>query len=78
MSKAEMHYLNCIDRDCEKYGCLARRDYERKIANLESKIESARLRFCQIRTHDLFCGVNMCGHKQTDLACLDAVEELDK
>lgn len=73
----ERHYLTCQDENCEDFCCVARRDYERKISNLESKIEVVRKRLVDIRAHDLFCGVNMCGHKQTDLACLDAIKELE-
>lgn len=42
MTKADMHYLNCDDRDCEKVACVARRDYERKISELENAINKCK------------------------------------
>ena len=35
MTKAESHYLNCADPNCEQFGCVARRDYESTIDALE-------------------------------------------
>lgn len=39
MSRSENHYLNCTDRDCEFYACLARRDYESKLDNRDVRIK---------------------------------------
>ena len=38
MTKAEMHYLNCDDEDCEKFACIARRDYEHQLEIMESEV----------------------------------------
>lgn len=38
MTKAEMHYLNCTDENCEIFFCVARRDYERQISELQSRV----------------------------------------
>ena len=37
MTKSESHYLTCQDRECEKYACLARRDYEQRLRWAESE-----------------------------------------
>lgn len=37
MNKAESHYLNCQDENCEKAYCVGRRDYESKIRRAESE-----------------------------------------
>lgn len=38
MTKTEMHYLNCDDRDCEKVACVGRRDYEKMVLKLEARV----------------------------------------
>ena len=40
MNKADIHYLNCSDEDCEVAACIGRRDYEQKILNLETQLEA--------------------------------------
>lgn len=40
MTKAEMHYLNCQDDNCEFFFCVARRDYERQISTLQEEMET--------------------------------------
>lgn len=37
MNRADIHYLNCDDRDCEKIACVDRRETSSKIDALESK-----------------------------------------
>ena len=40
----QLHYLSCLSEHCEKFACVARRDYENKILILESyklKLEEA-------------------------------------
>lgn len=41
MTKAHIHYMACTDQNCEKYMCVARRDYESEITKL--KQQNARL-----------------------------------
>lgn len=38
MNRAEIHYLNCQDDCCERFACVARRDYEQKILRLEAAL----------------------------------------
>lgn len=33
----QVHYLNCQDENCEKFACVARRDYEQKLLRLETQ-----------------------------------------
>lgn len=35
MTKAESHYLTCQDPQCERFACVARRDYEDKFVALD-------------------------------------------
>lgn len=37
MNKAEIHYLNCDDECCERFACVARRDYQRQISCLQEE-----------------------------------------
>lgn len=39
MTRAEMHYLSCQDANCERFACVARRDYEQKLLVAEAKIK---------------------------------------
>ncbi len=36
MDKAEIHYLTCQSQNCERYACVARRDYEQKLLVTEA------------------------------------------
>ncbi len=38
---SQSHYLTCIDDNCEQFACVARRDYESKITELERKLKVA-------------------------------------
>lgn len=31
MNKSDIHYLNCMDDNCEVISCVGRREYERKM-----------------------------------------------
>jgi hypothetical protein len=44
MTRAESHYLSCQDKNCERFACLARRDYEGKIEKLEGDVLAAQER----------------------------------
>lgn len=35
MTRAELHYLNCQNTNCDKIACVGRRDYEGRISKLE-------------------------------------------
>lgn len=41
MTRTEAHYLNCQDENCERFACVARRDYERQISKLGSDLKDA-------------------------------------
>ncbi len=43
MTKTEMHYLRCTNINCEVFACVARRDYEQKIANLEFELNKKQI-----------------------------------
>lgn len=39
----EKHYLTCMNENCEKFACVARRDYEQKVKRLENEIYHLKL-----------------------------------
>lgn len=43
---AELHYLSCLNEDCEIFSCVARRDYEGKISVLENHMEYIYNKLC--------------------------------
>lgn len=38
MNRADVHYLNCTDDNCEKIPCVDRREKDKRIAELERQL----------------------------------------
>jgi len=52
-SKAELHYLGCLDENCEQFGCLARRDYEGQIGCLKAENKRLEIALIEITTQPM-------------------------
>lgn len=76
MSPAESHYLTCQDVNCEKFACVARRDYEQKILVLETDLKDAKEEHAATRKR-LFPKVKDCDElRGTVIEMEDRISEL--
>lgn len=49
MTKAELHYLGCVDDDRERFACVARRDFQNEIDRLNDRISELEMEKSDMR-----------------------------